>query len=155
MGASRCASEGYRKRFTDLLIGRLEPEVERLARVARYDFPAALAASVPTDPVITTVPGNDGRGRAYGFDLFVSRTTAPADARLSGWASYTWGKAERDGYGRRYAFEYDRRHAFAMVAAYRFTPRWELASDDPGRVRVSPHRAGRSPGGRHRGRPRR
>ena len=120
--------EGYRKRFTDLLIGRLEPEVERLARVGRYDFPAALASSVPVDPIITTVPGNDGRGRAYGFDLFVSRTSAPVNARLSGWASYTWGKADRDAYGQRYAFEYDRRHAFATVASYRFTPRWELAS---------------------------
>jgi hypothetical protein len=120
--------EGYRKRFTDLLIGRLEPEAERLARVGRYDFPAALASSVPVDPIITTFPGNDGRGRAYGFDLFVSRTSAPVDARLSGWASYTWGKADRDAYGQRYAFEYDRRHAFATVASYRFTPRWELAS---------------------------
>ena len=120
--------EGYRKRFTDLLIGRLEPEADRLARVGRYDFPAALASSVPTDPVITTIPGNDGRGRAYGFDLFVSRTSVAPAARVSGWASYTWGKADRDGYGQRYAFEYDRRHAFAMVTSYRLTPRWELAS---------------------------
>ena len=120
--------EGYRKRFTDLLIGRLEPEAERLSRVGRYDFPAALTSSVPVDPIITTIPGNDGRGRAYGFDLFVSRTSAPVNARLSGWASYTWGKAERDAYGQRYAFEYDRRHAFATVVSYRFTPRWELAS---------------------------
>lgn len=120
--------EGYYKRLRDLLIGRLEPEAERLARVVRYDFPAALASSVPTDPIITTIPVNDGRGRAYGFDVFVSRTSAPADARLSGWASYTWGKADRDAYGRRYSFEYDRRHAFTTVASYRFTPRWELAS---------------------------
>ena len=120
--------EGYRKRFTDLLIGRLEPEAERRARVARYDFPAALTSSIPADPIITTVPTNDGRGSAYGFDLFVSRTSAPADARLTGWASYTWGKADRDAYGQRYSFEYDRRHAFATVASYRFTPRWELAS---------------------------
>jgi hypothetical protein len=120
--------EGYRKRFTDLLIGRLEPEAERLARVGRYDFPTALASSVPVDSVITTIPGNDARGRAYGFDLFASRTGGPADARLSGWASYTWGKAERDAYGGRYAFEYDRRHSFATVASYRLTQRWELAS---------------------------
>ena len=120
--------EGYRKRFSDLLLGRLEPEADRLARVAQYDFPAALALSVPIDPIITTIPGNDGRGRAYGFDLFVSRTTARADARVNGWASYTWGKAERDGYGRRFPFEYDRRHAFATVASYRLTSRWELAS---------------------------
>jgi hypothetical protein len=120
--------EGYYKRFDDLLIGRLEPEVERLARVGRYDFPQALAGSVPTDPIITTVPINEGRGRAYGFDLFMSRTTAPVDARVRGWASYTWGRAEREAYGRRYPFEYDRRHAFSAVMSYRLSSRWEIAS---------------------------
>jgi len=72
--------------------------------------------------------GNDGRGRAYGFGVFVSRTGAPAGTRVTGWASYTWGKTIRDAYGRRYDFDYDRRHAFTMVATYCFTPRWELAS---------------------------
>ncbi|MGD9903828.1 MAG: TonB-dependent receptor [Vicinamibacterales bacterium] len=120
--------EGYVKRFTDVLIGRLEPEAERLARVGRYDFPDALAASIPAAPIITTVPTNDGRGRAYGFDVFLSRPTAPPDARLRGWVSYTWGRAERDAYGRRYAFEYDRRHALSAVTAFQFTPRWELAA---------------------------
>ena len=66
--------EGYYKRFTDA--------ADRPARIrqpsawpalARYDFPADLAASIPVDPIITTVPTNDGRGRAYGFDVFVSR----------------------------------------------------------------------------------
>jgi hypothetical protein len=121
-------AEGYYKRFTDLLLGRLEPEDERLARVARYDFPAALASSIPTDALITTVPTNDGRGRAYGFDLFVSRATAPVEARVTGWASYTWGKADRTSYGRVFPFEYDRRHAFTVVAAYRVTQRWEVAT---------------------------
>jgi hypothetical protein len=120
--------EAYYKRSSDLLAGRLEPEVERLARVSRYDFPASLSGSIPVDPIITTIPTNDGRGRAYGFDLFVSRTTAPVTARVRGWASYTWGRAEREAYGRRYPFEYDRRHAFSAVASYRLTSRWELAA---------------------------
>ncbi len=120
--------EGYYKRSSDLLIGRLEPDVERRARLSRYDFPASLSSSVPSDPIITTVPTNDGRGRAYGFDVFVSRTTAPADARIRGWASYTWGRAERESYGRRYPFEYDRRHAFSAVASYRLSSRWEVAA---------------------------
>jgi outer membrane receptor for ferrienterochelin and colicin len=120
--------EGYYKSFRDVLIGRLEPTAERRARLARYDFPADLAWSVPTDPLITTVPTNDGRGRAYGFDLFVSRTSAPLGTRLTGWASYTWGKAERDAYDRRYPFEYDRRHSATAVTSFRFTPGWELAA---------------------------
>lgn len=127
-GGTMLRLEGYYKRFTDLLVGQLETEEARLARIARYDFPADLAWSIPVDPVITTVPANDGRGRAYGFDLFVSRTAAPVDARLTGWASYTWGQADRDVYGQVYPFEYDRRHAFTTVASYRFTPRWELGT---------------------------
>jgi TonB dependent receptor/TonB-dependent Receptor Plug Domain/Carboxypeptidase regulatory-like domain len=120
--------EAYYKRLSDLLIGRLQPETERLGRLARYDFPAELAGSVPIEPIITTIPTNEGRGRAYGFDLFVSRTTAPVTARLRGWASYTWGRAEREAYGRQYPFEYDRRHAFSAVASYRLSTRLELGA---------------------------
>ena len=121
-------AETYYKRFTDMLVGRLETEIERAVRVGQYDFPPAFASSIPSDPIITTVPVNDGRGRAYGFDLFVSRTSAPVSARLIGWASYTWGKAERDAYGLRLPFEYDRRHAFTSVTSYRLTSRWEIAA---------------------------
>ena len=120
--------EGYYKRFQDLLVGRLETESERLARVGEYDFPSALADSVPSQAIITTVPTNGGSGRAYGFDVFVTRPKAPPDARLRGWASYTWGRADREAYGRRYAFEYDRRHAFSSVAGYRLSSRWELSA---------------------------
>jgi outer membrane receptor for ferrienterochelin and colicin len=117
--------EGYHKRFTDVLVGRLEPEAERLARVGRYDFPLALRASIPAAPLITTVPTNGGRGRAYGFDVFLNR---PGGGRLTGWTSYTWGKAERDVYGRRFPFEYDRRHAFTLVSSFALTSRWEIAA---------------------------
>ncbi|HUU33768.1 MAG TPA: TonB-dependent receptor [Vicinamibacterales bacterium] len=117
--------EGYYKRFTDVLLGRLEPEAERLARVARYDFPATLRSSIPTAALITTVPTNDGRGRSYGFDVFLNR---PGGGRLTGWASYTWGKAAREAYGREYPFEYDRRHAFTMVSSFALTSRWDVAA---------------------------
>lgn len=117
--------EGYFKRFTDVLIGRLEPEAERQARLARYDFPATLQGSLPVSPLITTIPTNDGQGRSYGFDVFLNRR---GGGKLTGWTSYTWGKAEREAYGRVYPFEYDRRHAFTLVSSYAFTQRWELAA---------------------------
>ncbi|MEZ5418915.1 MAG: TonB-dependent receptor plug domain-containing protein [Vicinamibacterales bacterium] len=117
--------EGYYKRFTNVLVGRLEPEDERRARVSRYDFPADLQASVPAAPLITTVPTNDGRGRSYGVDVFLNR---PGGGRLTGWTSYTWGRAEREAYGRRFPFEYDRRHAFTLVASFALTPRWDIAA---------------------------
>ena len=118
--------EGYYKWFNDLLVGRLETETERLERVAQYDFPGELQDSVPTAPLITSNPTNDASGRAYGFDAFV--THANASEPLTGWLSYAWGQAERESYGRRYAFEYDRRHAFNAVGRYRLTGRWDLAA---------------------------
>ncbi len=127
-GAATLRIEGYYKTSSRLLVGRLETEAERQARIDGYDFPDALASSVPTDPIITSTPTNDGSGRAYGFDVFVSRMTAPVAARVRGWASYTWGRATREAYGRTYPFEYDRRHAFSAVVSYRLTDRWELAS---------------------------
>ncbi len=120
--------EGYYKRFDDLLVGQLEPEPVRLARVARYDFPTELQSHIPTAAIITTTPANDARGRAYGFDLLIRRTTVSSDTRIRGWASYTWGKAEREAYGLRFPFEYDRPHAFSTVLAYRLSSRWELAT---------------------------
>ena len=127
-GGVMVRAEGYYKRFDDLLIGRLETAGERRARLSKYDFPLSLAAEIPIEPIITTAPTNDGTGRAYGFDVFVTRARAASDTRLTGWASYTWGRADRDAYGRRYAFDYDRRHAIAAVVAYRWSPKWELAT---------------------------
>lgn len=124
-GGASLKVEGYYKRFSDALVGRVESDAERLARVARYDFPPAFASSIPAAPIITTVPTNDGRGRAYGFDIYVNR---PGGGRLTGWTSYTWGKADREVYGRRYPFEYDRRHAFTMVSSFALTPRWDVAA---------------------------
>jgi hypothetical protein len=127
-GSAAVRVETYYKRLSDLLIGRLETEPERLARLAEYNFPPALASSLPVDPIITTVPTNDGRGRAYGVDVLLSRMTAPVNAKLRGWVSYTWGRAELDAYGRTYPFAYDRGHAVSVVASYRVSPKWEFAS---------------------------
>lgn len=127
-GGASLRVEAYYKRFADMLIGRLEDDATRQARLARYDFPRELASDVPTASVITSVPSNDGRGRAYGFDVQVSRMTVPAGGRIRGWASYTWGKADREAYGLRFPFEYDRRHSATLVAAYQLSPRWEVAT---------------------------
>jgi hypothetical protein len=120
--------ETYYKRLSDLLLGRLETEPERLARLAEYNFPASHASSLPVEPLVTTVPSNDGRGRGYGFDVLLSRMTAPVDAKMRGWISYTFGKADLDAYGRTYPFAYDRRHAISAVLAYRLSSKWEFSS---------------------------
>jgi hypothetical protein len=118
--------EAYYKRFDDLLVGRLETEAERRERISQYAFPAALEDNIPSAPLILSAPTNDASGSAYGVDLFMTHNN-PA-APLTGWISYAWGHANRDSYGRRYAFEYDRRHAFSAVGRYRLTSRWDLAA---------------------------
>ena len=54
------------KQYFRYISGRIETPAERAARTAQYKFPASLAAEIPTSPLITTTPTNDGRGRAYG-----------------------------------------------------------------------------------------
>ncbi len=120
-------AEGYWKDMDDLIVGRLETEAERLARVSQYDFPQELAASVPASPIITSTPENAASGRSWGFDVLLQKRPTPG-ARLTGWASYTWGRATRDEYGLRLPFDYDRPHAASVVASWRLGPKWELAA---------------------------
>jgi hypothetical protein len=121
-------AEGYYKSFDRLIVGELETPAETAARVAQYDFPPALASSVPSAPKITNTPINGATGRAYGFDVYLVRRPSSASARLSGWASYTWGHADIDAYGRRYPFDYDRRHAVSVVGTFRITSLFEMGA---------------------------
>jgi hypothetical protein len=111
--------EGYYKRFDHLLLGRLETPDETRARVATYEFPSNLAWSIPSAPLITSFPTNQGTGRAYGVDFYVARQATSSSDRLTGWASYTWGKAETDAYGRTFLADYDHPHSLSLVATYR------------------------------------
>ena len=119
--------EGYYKTFDRMIVGRLETPAETAARVALYAFPAELQSSVPREPQIVSDPVNGADGSAYGFDLYVAHQPSSASERFAGWGSYTWGRATVNGYGRRYPFDYDRRHALSLVGTYR-VKRWlELA----------------------------
>lgn len=119
--------EGYYKTFDRMIVGRLETPDETAARVALYDFPDDLQSSVPVAPQIVSEPVNGADGSAYGFDVYVSRQPRSASERFSGWSSYTWGRANMDAYGRRYPFDYDRRHALSLVGTYRLSRWLELA----------------------------
>ncbi len=118
--------EGYWKRYRDLLSGRLESPEETGRRVARYDFPDELAASVPRAPQITIAPENGSRGVARGVDIYLERND-PA-SRLVGWASWSLGRAEREVWGARFPFDYDRPQALNLVGVYRLSNRFTLAA---------------------------
>ena len=120
--------EAYVKTFDRLIVGRLETPAETAARVATYAFPAAIASSVPSAPVITTNPVNGATGRAYGFDVYVEKPPQSRRDRLSGWASYTCGVANITNYGRQYPFDYDRRHAVSLVGRYWLSRRLDVGA---------------------------
>ena len=125
LGTVLARVEGYYKSFQDLVVGRLETDAERLARIARYDFPVELSSSIPEAPIITTAPVNDSGGRAYGLDVYLARPDSAR--RISGWLSYAYGRAERDAYSRTYPMDYDRRHSLDLVGRYRFSDRFDVA----------------------------
>jgi hypothetical protein len=118
--------EGYYKDFRDLVVGRLETEAERQTRVSRYDFPEALASSVPSAGEITSVAVNGSQGRAWGVDFYLTRRPVSESTPLSGWLSWAWGRADREAYGRRYPFDYDRRHALNLVGTWRISRKLDL-----------------------------
>lgn len=133
--------EGFHKSFSNLLIGRLETAAEVEERLAPYDFPADLAASVPSQPMITSDPVNDGGGRAWGFDAFLARRQTSSATRLSGWLAYTFTVADRQAYGLSYPFDYEQRHALSAVATWRAHQRLELSATGrfaTGRPRTAP-----------------
>ena len=110
--------EGYYKTFDHLLMGRLETPAEVAARVATYDYPADLSSQIPRARQVTSYPGNDGTGRAYGVEFYAAKQAMSATTHLSGWMSYTWGRAENTAYGRTYRADYDRTHALSIVSNY-------------------------------------
>ena len=135
--------EAYVKTFDRLIVGRLETPAETAARVAPYAFPAEIASSVPSAPIITTNPVNGATGRAYGFDVYVEKPPQSRRDRLSGWASYTFGVANITSYGRQYPFDYDRRHSVSVVGTVLAVAPARCRRHASSGVRLSDHAGGR------------
>ena len=127
MSSVSVSVDGYHRSHSNLIVGRLETEPERLAHLARYDFPPALAGEIPSHPVITTVPVNGGSGRAFGVDVSLTKRATSERSRFSGWITYSYGASDREAYARRYPFDYDRPHAGSLVGRVRLTRSFELS----------------------------
>ena len=119
--------DAYYKRFSDLIVGQLETEEARMARLAGYDVPASLWASVPSSAQITTSPLNAATGRAYGVELYAAYAGRGTAAPFTGWAAYSFGRANRTAYGVSHPFDYDRRHALSSAGNLRIGPRFDVS----------------------------
>ena len=120
--------DAYYKRFSDLIVGQLETNEARLTRLSRYDVPPALQTSVPTGGQITTSPVNAATGHAYGMEVSAVHTGGGAAAPLSGWAAYSFGRANRTAYGVTHPFDYDRRHAMNIAVNVRISQRVDVSA---------------------------
>ncbi|BAH39988.1 MAG TPA: hypothetical protein DGD08_12440 [Gemmatimonas aurantiaca] len=76
-----------------------------------------------------------GLGRAYGLELFARRSTG----RLTGWGSYTLGRAEQRfraagtqnggiNRGQWYPTPFDKTHNFTLVGVWQWKPNWTIGS---------------------------
>jgi hypothetical protein len=121
--------EAYYKSFRDLVIGRLETQSEIEARLADYDFPAGLSSQLPREAQILSAPVNAGKAKASGIEFYLARTSSASHQRsLTGWLSYTRSTAEKTQYGMTIPADYDRPHAFSLVANLQVSPTVELAT---------------------------
>lgn len=127
-GGFNARVDAYYKRFDHLIVGRLETDTERVARLAGYDVPPELSASVLREAQITTIPDNAATGRAYGLEVCVGRAGRSAADPLTGWVAYSLGRADRTAYGITRPFDYDRRHALSLAANLRLGARLDISA---------------------------
>jgi hypothetical protein len=70
----------------------------------------------------------NGRGRAYGMEVFVKKNTG----KLTGWISYTLSKSERqvDGISKNqwYNNRFDRRHNMNITGSYEISKKWSASA---------------------------
>jgi hypothetical protein len=119
-------AEAYYKGFRSLIVGSLETDAELAARVSLYDFPKTLQGDIQRGRLITTSPENSGAGRSRGVELVATRPRGDGSGRLSGWASYSLGKATKEVYDLTMPFEYDRRHALSVVGQVKASRKVEV-----------------------------
>jgi len=69
-----------------------------------------------------------GKGRAYGLELYLKKNTG----RLTGWASYTYSRSQRQvngiNYNNWYSARFDRPHNLVLVGSYALTQTWQLGA---------------------------
>lgn len=69
-----------------------------------------------------------GKGWSYGAEFFLKKNTG----RLTGWVSYTLSKTEQEfedlNYGKKFPFQYDRRHVLSISGTYEINNKWTLSA---------------------------
>jgi hypothetical protein len=122
---------GYFRNFRDNMFqASLEVYYKNVSHLVDYKNGADLLLNPAIDAELL-----QGKGRAYGAELMVSKTKG----KLTGWAGYTFSKTERlvtgnthqekiNG-GQYFPADYDQPHKVNIVAAYEATRHWQLSAN--------------------------
>lgn len=70
-----------------------------------------------------------GKGKSYGIEWFLKKTSG----RLQGWTSYTFSRTKRQfdavNFGKTFNFRFDRPHSFKIVATYQWNDRMTISAN--------------------------
>lgn len=94
------------------------------------------SSKVPYDSV-TTIPVNQAKGNAYGFEIMLERKYIGSDTKLYGWINYSFSKSNRIRNGIEKPFRFDQTHSINVVLNYRVLNwleiglRWTYATNFP------------------------
>jgi hypothetical protein len=90
------------------------------------DYPEGSNFLGTTDKTWDEQVEKNGRGRAYGLELYLAKNTG----KLTGWIAYTLSKTERTfeniNNGNWYPSRYDRPHNLSIVGMYKLSSKWSV-----------------------------
>jgi hypothetical protein len=117
-------SAGYYRKLTEGYNCSMDLFYKGMSNILEFNsgILTALTKSTMEDNVIV------GKGRSYGVELFIEKTTG----KLTGWFSYTLSRSERifamiDS-GRPYPAKYDHTHDLSLVLQYPITRKWKASA---------------------------
>ncbi len=132
--------EGYYKSFSNLLIQKKELTTEYEVTYLGGDPYSVSSWSEPfavTENRLTSIPVNEGRGSAYGFEVLLEKRRTLKTDRFNGWISYALAFADRFRDNLTIPFNYDQRHTVNIVGDYKLNSwldlgvRWRYGSGFP------------------------
>lgn len=112
----------YFKSFTNLMVPRIVEGTRYVTSLIHGTNPRRRESWTQPTPVradsVTNVPTNDGRGSAYGIELFLEKKRLSTKTRFYGWAAYALAWANRKERGYLFPFDFDQRHTINLVGNY-------------------------------------
>ncbi|MFQ6673590.1 MAG: carboxypeptidase-like regulatory domain-containing protein, partial [Fidelibacterota bacterium] len=111
---------GYEAYFGGAYHAQIEGYFKTLKNMMTFVDPRSTVDEIVSDETLDDLV-DLGDGYAYGWEFFFHKEFG----RLNGWLAYSYSVARKKLHGAEYFTNWDRRHAFNVVANYRLTRKWD------------------------------